>query len=97
MTIYITYQYQSTYCHSREGGNPEKRQDPTFYETVRTIRLKNDKFARRGGKKTIHDNNYCPKGLGLFLFGLSPKRNKKNTLCALCASSEAGGESMSQH
>jgi phosphoglycolate phosphatase len=33
--------------------------------------------------------------LGLFLFGLSPKRNKKNTLCDLCVSSEAGGESMS--
>ena len=25
----------------------------------------------------------CPKGLDLFLFGLSPKRNKKNTLCDL--------------
>jgi hypothetical protein len=24
------------------------------------------------------------KGLGLFLFGLSPKRNKNNPLCALC-------------
>jgi len=28
----------------------------------------------------------CPQGLGLFLFGLSPKRNKKNTLCELCVS-----------
>jgi hypothetical protein len=47
-------------------------------------------------KEKKHDNN-CPKGLGLFLFGLSPKRNKKNTLCALCVSSEAGGESMSKY
>jgi hypothetical protein len=44
-------------------------------------------------KETKHNNN-CPKGLGLFLFGLSPKRNKKNTHCALCVLSEAGGESI---
>jgi len=31
-------------------------------------------------------NLICLEGLGLFLFGLSPKRNKKNTLCDLCAS-----------
>jgi len=30
-------------------------------------------------------NLICLEGLGLFLFGLSPKRNKKNTLCDLCA------------
>ena len=48
------------------------------------------------GKKTKQDN-VCPKGMGLFLFGLSPKRNKKNILCALCVSSEAGGESTSKH
>jgi hypothetical protein len=45
----------------------------------------------RGGKKTKPDDNY-PKGLDLFLFGLSPKRNKKNTLRDLCVSSKAGGE-----
>jgi|GEM_PF-6004561 len=50
----------------------------------------NDKLAKCGGKKTIYDNN-CPKGLGLFLFGLSPKRNKKNILCALWVSSGLSG------
>jgi hypothetical protein len=37
-------------------------------------------------------NSFSPKGLGLFLFGVSAKRNKKKILCELCASSEAGGE-----
>jgi hypothetical protein len=57
---------------------------------------KNNKLAMRGGEKATKDGN-CPKGLGLFLFGLSPKRNKINTLSALCVSSEAGGESISKH
>jgi hypothetical protein len=54
-----------------------------------------NKLALPGRKKTKRDKS-CPKGLGLFLFGLSPKRNKKNTLYALCVSSGAGGESMSK-
>jgi hypothetical protein len=43
------------------------------------------------------DNNTCPEGFDLLLFGLSPKSNKLHTLCALCGSSEAGGEFRSKH
>ena len=55
-----------------------------------------NQFAWPVVKKTKHDNNF-PKGVGLFLFGLSPKSNKRNNLCVLCVSSEAGGESMYKH
>jgi hypothetical protein len=33
-----------------------------------------------------------PEGLWFSLSGLSPESEKKNQLCALCVSSEAGGE-----
>jgi hypothetical protein len=44
-----------------------------------------------------------PEGLSLFLFGLSPKRNKKKILCVLCAprppceQGEAGGSAVNKN
>jgi hypothetical protein len=40
--------------------------------------------------------SYCPKGCRFSFSGLSAENEKKNQLCALCVSSEAGGEIMSK-
>ena len=33
-TVFVSDWYWLLYCHSREGGNPEKRGNPTFFETI---------------------------------------------------------------
>ena len=96
--IILTF-FLRIYIHRRAA---EYAENPFFMfaverpANIKTNPSEKNELPMSCGKKTKHLNS-CPKGLGLFLFGFSTKRNEKNTLCALCASSEAGGESKPKH